>query len=146
MFIDRSKSCKQFLKRVTQRIIPVKLFQNLTCGFREEDFLRIPSWPYNARSPHSLEPCLWTDQNLARIKILRVLKRVTQGTFQWNYFKIRAAVAEEKIFKKLIKKFNYVTTAFLMESNSVNNLKEDLPRNISVKFGPNWPSSLGEDA
>ena len=40
------------------RNIPVKLFQNLTSGFRE-DFLRISSsCPYSARSPHSPEPCL----------------------------------------------------------------------------------------
>ena len=42
-----------------------KLFQNLTSGFREEDFLRISSCPYSARIPHSPEPCLWTDQNFA---------------------------------------------------------------------------------
>ena len=47
-----------------QRNIPVKLFQNLTNGFGE-DFLRISSCPYSARSPHSPEPCLWTDQNFA---------------------------------------------------------------------------------
>ena len=47
------------------RNIPVKLFQNLTSGFREEDFLRISSCPYSARSPNSPEPCLWTDQNFA---------------------------------------------------------------------------------
>ena len=46
------------------RNIPVKLFQNLTSGFGE-DFLRISSCPYSARSPHSPELCLWTDQNLA---------------------------------------------------------------------------------
>ena len=45
------------------RNIPVKLFQNLTGSFREEDFLRISSCPYSARSPHSPEPCFWTDQN-----------------------------------------------------------------------------------
>ena len=44
--------------------ISVKLFQNLTSGFGE-DFLRISSCPYSARSPHSPEPCLWTDQNFA---------------------------------------------------------------------------------
>ena len=48
------------------RNIPVKLFQNLTSSFEEEDFLRISSCPYSARSPHSPEPCLWTDQNFAR--------------------------------------------------------------------------------
>ena len=45
------------------RNISVKLFQNLTNSFGEEDFLRISSCPYSARSPHSPEPCLWTDQN-----------------------------------------------------------------------------------
>ena len=43
----------------------MKLFQNLTSGFGEEDFLRISSCPYSARSPHSPVPCLWTDQNCA---------------------------------------------------------------------------------
>ena len=59
------------------RNIPVKLFQNLTSGFGEEDCLRISSCPYSAKSPHSPEPCLWTDQNFAK----QFLKRVTQGTF-----------------------------------------------------------------
>ena len=45
------------------RNIPAKLFQNLISGFGEEDFLRISSCSYSARSPHSPEPCLWTDQN-----------------------------------------------------------------------------------
>ena len=39
------------------------------------------------------------------------LKRVTQGTFPWNYFKIRPAVPEEKIFKELLPKFHFVTMA-----------------------------------
>ena len=47
------------------RNIPVKLFQNLTSGFWEQDFLRISSCPYSARSPHSPEPYLWKDQNFA---------------------------------------------------------------------------------
>ena len=47
------------------RNIPVKLFQNLTRGFIEEDFLIISSCPYSARSPHLPEPCLWMDQNFA---------------------------------------------------------------------------------
>ena len=47
------------------RNISMKLFQNLTCGFREEDFLRISSWPYSTKIPNSPEPCLWTDKNFA---------------------------------------------------------------------------------
>ena len=49
-----------------QRNIPVKLFQNLTSSFGE-DFLRISSCPYSARSPHSTEPCFWAGQNFANI-------------------------------------------------------------------------------
>ena len=44
------------------RNILAKLFQNLTSGYGEEDFLRISSCPYSARNPHSPEPCLWMDQ------------------------------------------------------------------------------------
>ena len=44
--MDGSKFREQFLKRVTQGTIPVKLFQNLTSSFGEEDFLRISSCPY----------------------------------------------------------------------------------------------------
>ena len=43
--------------------IPVKLFQNRTSSFQEEDFLRISSCLYSARRPHSPEPCFWMDQN-----------------------------------------------------------------------------------
>ena len=59
----RIKISQTIFEKGHQRNIPVKLFQNLTSGFGEEDFLRIPSCPYSARSPHSPEPCLWTDQN-----------------------------------------------------------------------------------
>ena len=84
------------------RNISMKSFQNLTSGFREEDFLRISSCPYSARSPYSPEPCLWTDQ---------FLKRVPQVTFLLNYFKIAPAVPEEKIFKELLKKFHFAAMA-----------------------------------
>ena len=39
------------------------------------------------------------------------LKRVTQGTILWNYFKIGPAVSEEKIFKEFLKKFHLVAMA-----------------------------------
>ena len=47
------------------RNIPVKLVQNLTSSFGEKKFLRISSCPYSAKSPHSQEPYLLTDQNFA---------------------------------------------------------------------------------
>ena len=36
---------------------------NLTSSFREEESLRISSYPCSASSPHSPEPCLCTYQN-----------------------------------------------------------------------------------
>ena len=59
----RIKISQTIFEKGHARNIPVKLFQNLTSGFGEEDFLKISSCPYSARSPHSLEPCLWMDQN-----------------------------------------------------------------------------------
>ena len=61
----RIKISRTFLEKGHLRNIPVKLFQNLTSSFGEEDFLRFSSCPYSARSPHSPVPCLWTDQNFA---------------------------------------------------------------------------------
>ena len=60
MLIHRSSFHEQSFEKGHPRKVPVKLFQNWTTGFREEDFfLRIFSCLYSARSPHSLEPCLW---------------------------------------------------------------------------------------
>ena len=61
----RIKISQTLFEKGHPRNIPAKLFQNVTSGFEEEDFLRISSCPYSARSPHSPEPCLWTDQNFA---------------------------------------------------------------------------------
>ena len=41
----------------------MKSLQNLTSGFREEDFLRISSCLYSASSPHSADPCFLMDHN-----------------------------------------------------------------------------------
>ena len=47
----------------------MKLFPNRTKGFREEDFLRISSYRYSAKStpppPPPWRPCFLTDQNFA---------------------------------------------------------------------------------
>ena len=58
------KISRTIFEKGHQRNIPVKLFQNLTSS-SGGDFLSISSCPYSARSPHSQEPCLWTDQNFA---------------------------------------------------------------------------------
>ena len=75
------------------RNIPAKLFQNLTCGFEEEDFFK------EFLHVHIVQEApIHQSHVYGRIKILRTfLKRVTQGTFLWNYFKIRPAVSEKKI-------------------------------------------------
>ena len=62
----RIKISQTIFEKGQPRNIPVKLFQNLTSGFGEEDCLRISSCPYSARSPHSPEPCLWMDQIFSR--------------------------------------------------------------------------------
>ena len=73
------------------RNIPAKLFQNLTSSFGEEDLLRISSCPKKPQFTRAM----FMDGSKFREQ---VLKRVTQGTFLWNYFKIWPAVSEKKIF------------------------------------------------
>ena len=78
----------------------------------------------------------------------KLLKRVTQGTFLRNYFKIGPAVPEEKTFKELFIKFNFIAMATRVFDGikfCEQFFKEDLTKNIPAKFGPNWPSGLGED-
>ena len=60
----RIKISQTIFEKGHPKNIPAKVFQNLTSCFKE-DFLRISSCPYSARSPHSPEPCLWTDLNFA---------------------------------------------------------------------------------
>ena len=95
----RIKISRTLFEKDHPRNIPVKLFQNQTSSYREEDFLRISSCPYGARSPHSLEPCLWTDQNFAN----NCLKRVTQGKFLWIYLKIGPRFKRKKNLKNCLK-------------------------------------------
>ena len=101
----RIKISRTFFEKGHPRNIPVKLFQNLTSSFREEDFLRISSCPYSARSPHSPEPCLWMDQNFANN-----FWKGSPKEHSCEIFKIGPAVSE-KIFKELLKKFNFVAMA-----------------------------------
>ena len=84
----------------------MKFFQNLTSSFGEKSFLRISSCPYSAKSPHSPEPYLLTDQNFANI-----FEKGHPRNIAVNYSKIGPAVPEEKIFKELLKKFYFVAMA-----------------------------------
>ena len=87
------------------RNIYVKLFQNLTCVFREEDFLRISSCPYSAKShTHTPPPppppraAIFFDGPKFHEQIL---KWVSQWTILWNDLKTWQAVSEDKNFEEI---------------------------------------------
>ena len=90
----RIKILQTIYEKGHTRNIPVKIFQNLTSGFGEEDFLRIPSsCPYSAKKL-PFTRAMFMDRSKFREQ---PLKRVTQGTFLSNYFKI-GPVGSEKTF------------------------------------------------
>ena len=69
---------------------PVKLFQNLTSGFRGEEF-----WRISVKSTQWKKPPPFFDGS----KFLKqISKRVTQGTILWNYSILWPAVSEKKSF------------------------------------------------
>ena len=77
-----------------QRNIPMKLFRNLTSSFGEKDFFKNFFMSTECKKP-PFTRALFMDRSKFRIHFL---KRGTQGTFLWNYFKIGQAVSEKKIF------------------------------------------------
>ena len=100
-----------------QRNISLKLFQNLTSSFGE-DFLRISSCPYSARSPHSPEPCFWVDQNFSNMFRKRSPKEHSCEIIS----KSDQQFQRRRFLKNCLK--NSISLPwqpeFLMESNSVN--------------------------
>ena len=96
----RIKISQTIFEKGHPRKIPAKLFQSLTSGFGEEDFLRISSCPYSARSPHSPEPCLWTDQNFTnnfekghpRNIPVKLFKNVTSGFGEDDFLRISSCL------------------------------------------------------
>ena len=113
------------------RNIPVKLFQNQTSSFWEEDFLRISSCQYSARSPHSPEPCFWTDQNFAN----NFQKRSPKEHFCEIISKSDQRFQRRRFLKNCLK--NSISLPwqpeFLMESNSVNNFWRGPPKEHSCQ-------------
>ena len=102
-------------------------------AFREK-FTRISLCLYSASSPHSLIPCLLTKF------CEHFLKRVTKGTFLWNYFKIWPVVSE-KISKEFVH-VCIVNVAPIHRSHiherikiSLTTSEKALSRNISVNWG-----------
>ena len=100
------------------RNIPVKLFQNLTSSFGEENFLRISLCPYSARSPHSPEPCFSADQNFANSFWKGSPKEHSCEIISKSDLRF-----QRRFLKNCLK--NSISLPwqpeFLMESNSVNN-------------------------
>ena len=111
------------------RNIPVKLFQKLTSSFRKEDFLRIFSCPYSARSSHSPEPCLWTDHSF--------MNNIWKGSPKDHSCEIILKSDQPFLRRRFLK--NCLTNSislpwqpeFLMESNSVNNFWRGPPKEHS---------------
>ena len=127
----RIKIWQTIFEKGHPRNIHAKLFQNLTSGFEEEDFLRISSCPYSARSPHSPEPCLQMDQNFANSFwkgspkehsceiILKSDQRFLRRRFFKNYLKNSISLPWQP--------------EFLMESNSVNSFWRGPPKEHSYQ-------------
>ena len=81
----------------------------------------------------------------------QVLKRVTEGTFLWNYFKIWPAVSEKKIFLEFLH-VRIVQEAPIHQSHvygwikiSQSIFEKGHLRNIPVKLFQNLTSGFGED-
>ena len=126
----RIKVSRTVLEKGHLRNIPVKLFQNLTSSFGE-DFLRISSCPYSARSPHSPEPCFWANQNFAN--------NLWKGSPMEHSCEIISKSDQQFQSRRFLKNClkNSISLPwqqeFLMESNSVNNFWRGPPKEHSCQ-------------
>ena len=140
----RIKISQTIFEKGHPRNIPVKFFQNLTSSFREDDFLRTSSCPYSARSPHSPEPCLWTDQNFAnnfwrgssKVHSCEIISKSDQR-FQGRRF-----------LKNCLKNLkNSISLPwqpeFLMESNSVKKFWREPPKEHSCQVWSKLAQQFG---
>ena len=81
----------------------------------------------------------------------QILKRVTKGTFLWNYFKIWLAVSEKKIYQEFLH-VPIVQEAPIYQSHAFGQIKiswtifeKGHPRNIPVKLFHNQTSGSREE-
>ena len=107
-FYDRSKISQTIFEKGHPRNNPVKLFQNLTSGFRGEEFWRISlkCTQWKMPLPTHMAATFFDGSKFCE----QFFKRVTQGIL-WIYLKIGPAVSEEKIFKEFLKKIHLVAMA-----------------------------------
>ena len=114
---------------------PVKLFQNLTSGFRGEKFWRIYLKSRQWKKPlPPWRPYFLNGSNIHQ----QFLKRVTQGTIIWNYFKIKPGVWEKKIFKEFLHVHSAKSppppswqACFATDQNFANNFRNGSPKEQS---------------
>ena len=145
MYNDGSKFHEQFLKKSHPRNIPLKLIKNLTSSFRE-NFFRISSCPYSARSPHYLEPCLWLDKNLQTIFEKSHRNNIPVKLFQnWS-----SGFREEEFLRissclYTARSPHYLEPCLLTDQNFANIFEKGHPNNIPVKLYQNLTSSFGEE-
>ena len=104
---------------------------------RRRFFSRISSCQYSARSPHSSEPCWWTDQNFA----CSFLKGSTKEHSCEIISKSDKRFQSRRLLKNCLKiPFRYHGNhSFRWNQILWPVLKEDLPRNNPAKFSPDWP-------
>ena len=132
--MDGSKFHKQLLERVTQGTFLWNYFKNWPV-VSEKIFLRISSCLHSSSSPNSPEPCLFTNQNSRTC-----LRKVTQWTFLWNYFKIWIAVSEKKIFLRISLCQNSASSSnspepcLLTDQNFANNFWKGSPKEHPCEF------------
>ena len=127
----RIKISRTIFEKGHLRNIPVKLFQNQTCSFWEEDFMRISSCQYSARSPHSPEPCFWTDQNFTST----FWKGSPKEHFCEIISKSDLQFQRRRFLKNCLKNSILLPwqPGFLMESNSVNKFWRGPPKEHSCQ-------------
>ena len=137
----RIKISQTIFEKDHQRNISVKLFQNLTAGFWEEDILRISSCPYSARSPHSAEPWFWTDQNFTN----NFWKRSSKEHFCEINSKSDQRFQRRRFLKNCLKNSIWLLwqPEFLMESNSVNNFWRGPPKEHSCQVWSKLAQQFG---
>ena len=111
-------------------------------AFREE-FMRISICLYSASSPHSLMPCLLTDQNFANNFWKGSPKEqsceIISKSDQWFQ---RRRFLKNSLKNSILLPWQ---PEFLMELNSLTIFVELHPRNIPGKFHQDWPSGFGEE-
>ena len=132
---------EQFLKRVTQETI-LWNYSKFWPAVSEETIFKEFLQVHTAQKASPMVAMF-----LYRSKFrVQLLKRVTEGTILWNYFKIGPSVSEEKIFKEFLEKNPFGclgNQSFWWNQILRTTFKEDHPRNIPAKFGSNWPCGLG---